>query len=584
MKLVPAWLPASGQLKGRVLPVNGLILSQTRKMVMNAGVPEQAEDSQVPAPPRRRRLFPPLATWLVVAICGAAIFTCRSLELPGDNAIANVLTLIIGFVGCMTLIIWFLIFSAYGERVRFWSFVLGLGCIAILASILRIDTVSGELVPTFRWRWTPPRDTLLSVPEHVQQVSRIDLSKATPDDFPGFLGKDRNLRVDHLAIAPDWSQHPPRLLWKHPIGAGWSAFSVVNGIAFTLEQRGNQELVTCYDARTGELLWSHDVAARHENVLGGIGPRSTPTVDGNRVYTLGATGKLLCLDGATGNSIWSDDLLARFHVDPAKEEASVQWGRAASPLVVDNLLVVPAGGPAGGPYVSLAAFDKATGKLVWQGGDRQVSYASPSIATLCGTRQILIVNENNVTAHDPGTGRVLWSHDWPGGSSSNASCSQAVPIDGDHVLLSKAYTVGSELVQISSTGPDKWQVKSVWRDRSLLKTKFTNVVIFQGHAFGLSDGSLECVNLADGKRSWRKGRYGHGQILGVRDLLLVQAESGEVALVAADVRQFRELGRFQAIEGKTWNNLCLSGSLLLVRNADEAACYELTVSPATGPT
>jgi outer membrane protein assembly factor BamB len=312
--------------------------------------------------------------------------------------------------------------------------------------------------------------------------------------------------------------------------------------------------------------------------MGGAGPRSTPTIHEGRVYALGATGMLYCLDGSSGGVLWSDNLLERYGVTLDDEENTVTWGRSASPLLVDNLCVVPAGGPPEGPYVSLTAFDKNTGQIVWEAGDRQISYSSPVLATLGGQRQILIVNEDQVTGHDPQNGRVLWSYDWPGGSASNASVSQPVALSEDRVLLSKHYGGGAALLRVNRVEDQEYVVNSIWLDSSLLKTKFTNVVVRGDYIYGLSDGILECVEWASGERCWKRGRYGHGQLLGVGDLLLVQAESGEVALARAAPDRFRELASFQALDGKTWNNLCLYKELLLVRNAEEAACYELALA------
>jgi outer membrane protein assembly factor BamB len=185
------------------------------------------------------------------------------------------------------------------------------------------------------------------------------------------------------------------------------------------------------------------------------------------------------------------------------------------------------------------------------------------------------LNEDNISAHDPNTGKTLWTQDWPGSSSANASVSQPALAGQDRFLLSKGYGGGAGLYQVVST-ESGYRVDELWRETRLLKTKFTNVVIHDGYVYGLSDGILECVDLSRGKREWKRGRYGHGQLLGVDDLLLVQAESGDVVLVAARPDRFVELGRFPALDGKTWNNLCLYGRLLLVRNAEQAACYELS--------
>jgi outer membrane protein assembly factor BamB len=251
----------------------------------------------------------------------------------------------------------------------------------------------------------------------------------------------------------------------------------------------------------------------------------------------------------------------------------VAWGRAASPLVVDDLVIVPAGGSerAGGPK-SLVAFRAADGEKVWDAGNDQIAYSSPAIATLGGRRQIVIVNEKTASGHDPATGKQLWSTEWKGDSSANASCSQAVPLPGDRLLLSKGYGGGAELLDFSGSGSGG---EEVWANNRVLQTKFTNVTIIDGHIYGLSDGILECAELETGHRRWKKGRYNHGQVLGIGKLVLVVSEDGKVALVEANPEKFVELTSFQAIEGLTWNNPCLYGKLLLVRNGEEAACYEL---------
>jgi outer membrane protein assembly factor BamB len=164
-----------------------------------------------------------------------------------------------------------------------------------------------------------------------------------------------------------------------------------------------------------------------------------------------------------------------------------------------------------------------------------------------------------------------------GNSSSNASVSQAVALPGDRVLLSKGYGIGAKLLAIARTGQDAWTVETLWTSPRVLQTKFTNVVIRGDYAYGLSDGILQCVQWSDGERQWRGGRYGQGQVLGIGDTLLVQAESGEIVCVAARPDGYEELAIFPALQGKTWNNPCLFGNYLLVRNAEQAACYELVV-------
>ncbi|MCA9224284.1 MAG: PQQ-binding-like beta-propeller repeat protein, partial [Planctomycetales bacterium] len=298
---------------------------------------------------------------------------------------------------------------------------------------------------------------------------------------------------------------------------------------------------------------------------------------------MGPTGVLRCLQGADGSLIWQQNLLDRLQLTPEDDGQAIAWGRSGSPLVVDDLVVVPYGGPNKGPWKSLAAFDKQSGEPRWEAGKYQASYASPQLATLAGRRQILLVSQDWAGGYDPENGSPIWSFEWPGSSSTNANTSQAMPVGDDEVLLSKGYGGGSSLLKLSPQG-NSLTATEVWHESGNLKTKFTNAVVADGYAYGLSDGILECVDLATGDRQWKssRGRYGHGQILWVSGLLLVQAESGEVALVEASPNEFKELGRLDALSGKTWNNLCLYGPYLLVRNAEEAACYELSVESGNG--
>ena len=238
-------------------------------------------------------------------------------------------------------------------------------------------------------------------------------------------------------------------------------------------------------------------------------------------------------------------------------------------------MIIPAGGSQSEGVHSLVAYDLKTGEERWRGGNAQISYSSPSLVELCGRKQILIVNEESVSSHDPLTGETLWSHPWPGNNLANSNSSQAVAIDGDKVLLSKGYGTGAMLLQITKNARSQWKAEETWKKHNVLRTKFANVVIRGPYTFGLSDGILQCVETKSGRVRWKKGRYGHGQILLVGDKILVLAEDGKVHLVAADPKRHQELGRFQAIEGTSWNNICLYGPYLLVRNSQEAACYRL---------
>ena len=451
--------------------------------------------------------------WFVIAACGILIAAIHGTDLVGDRGMANPLTMLLVVLVLAVALAWFTFFSRAARRRRLIVGGASLAAVATFFAMLRIDSVSGELLPSFVFRWSHKPDQLLPAVETGQgDAARppVDLRTTTEYDFPQFLGKDRNLAVDNVALARDWAGQPPKLVWRHPIGAGWSSFAVVNGHAVTMEQRGEQELVTCYNVRSGKLEWVNSIRARYDLITGGVGPRSTPTIDDGLVYSLGATGLLQCLDGATGKRRWARDLLEDYHIKTADEASNLPWGRSASPLVVDGLVIVPGGGPSGGPFVSLVAMDKKTGKTVWEGGDRQISYSSPAVATLGGVRQVLIVNEADVTGHDLKTGKVLWEHPWSGRSNSSANVSQAVPVAPDCVFVSKAYGKGASLIKLVPSGKGVFDAEVVWANSKIMKTKFSNVAIKDGFVYGLSDGVLECVELANGRRGVARGPVSAG--------------------------------------------------------------------------
>jgi outer membrane protein assembly factor BamB len=572
---------------------------------MSAEASSPSAKSAPPASAHPPRYIPGWGVRIALALCliGVAIVrTLPSIEgMPSpwnDLALANLLTLILSFIAGMTLLVWFTLFSSHPGLLR-WMAVAGvLLAIGAFFALFRFVGVSGDMFLTFEPRWVAPADRAIGALAPI--AADADLATTTDDDFPQFLGPERRNWVPDPELARDWQTSPPKELWRRPIGAGWSAFAVVNGYAVTMEQRGDEEWVACYRVDDGEPVWGHAITARHENPLGGIGPRGTPTIHAGRVYALGATGVLRCLDGNTGKLLWQDDLRARYGLDAVTDEVLVQWGRAASPLIVDDLVVVPAGGPRESAK-SLIAFQAETGEVAWEGGYDQISYASPVLATLAGVRQILIVNEKTASGHDPKTGELLWSHDWPGNeaipaaaagedprtrlaslpgnSSQDAASSQPVPLPGDRLLLTKGYGGGAALLQFAEGDGGAVKIaETLWRNPKALETKFTNVAVIGDHVYGLSNGYLECVELATGEKTWRKTRqqnYGHGQVLGVGNLLLVQAEDGRVALVDADPKKFVELATLAVLSDKTWNNLCLAGNKLLVRNSREAVCLEL---------
>jgi outer membrane protein assembly factor BamB len=544
----------------------------SRERAASASEPGEGAPVSPPSAPPRGALATFFRRWfplLVIAVEVLALVLIQYAEniewLPGAEAfLARFST--VG-LGTILLFLWFVFLAPASPTLRRRVGVVGLVLVLAGLALVRVEGVSGDIHFRFNWRWAPRADEALpSAASQAAADADVNLAKTTLDDYPQFLGPTRTATLSGVRLARDWTSQPPKLLWRQPIGAGWSSFAVVGGYGVTQEQRGDEELVNCYDVDDGKLLWFHATPVRFDEIVAGVGPRATPTIDEGRVYALGALGHLLCLDGASGKLLWKHDLI---------EETGAtlpQWGKSCSPLIHENLVVASAGGPNG---KSLVAYDKADGSLVWSAGDDPSSYSSPALLTLCGVPQIVMIGETVTSGHDPADGRILWQHVWPEDGIASPNIAQPIAVGDDRILLSKGYGIGSTLWQIKRES-DRFGVEPIWK-RNTLKTKMTNAVVREGYAYGLDEGTLACIDVATGNRQWKRGRYGHGQVLLVDDLLLVQSERGEVALVEATPKAYRELTRATLVDGQSWNYPALSGRKLLVRTEIEAACYELPV-------
>jgi outer membrane protein assembly factor BamB len=455
------------------------------------------------------------------------------------------------------LFLWAVLFSRISWRTRGAVF---LG-VPILAGgfflLFEVRGVTGDFIPVFEWRWGKNASLIEERPA-ISEAAVLPVSSRA--DYPQFLGPDRNAIVAGPPLSRDWNSNPPVELWRRPVGAGWSAFAISGEYAVTMEQRGAEERVSAYHLPTGELLWTHSDSARFFDRVAGEGPRATPAIAGGQVFALGATGILNCLDLAKGELFWSKNIL--------EENAAPQpeWGVSGSPLVAGNKVIVSAGGRAG---QSLVAYHLDTGERIWAAGDDAPGYSSPYLADLGGVPQVLIFNAGAMTAHALDSGDILWQYPWRRGHPRVA---MPVVFPEDRVLISSGYGTGSELIAVASNGA--WETERLWRSIRL-KAKFTNVVHRDGYIYGLDDGIMVCLRVEDGALQWKEGRYGHGQVILVNDLLLVMAEFGDVILLEPAPEESRELGRFTAFQRKTWNPPALAGNLLLIRNDQEAACYRL---------
>lgn len=481
------------------------------------------------------------------------------------------------------LLLWWTFWSRLPWRTR----GLGLLVLAVFGgsslAAFRFDEFDGAMIPRFSPRWQPSKkdqaaEFFKSTSAKSTSAEPDDLANEslvpTEGDWPAFRGPNRDDVVVGESLRSDWDARPPKQLWKHPIGSGWGAFAVIGRRAWTLEQRGENELCVCYDIETGRELWSHADAARFSSPQGGVGPCSTPTVHDGKVFTQGATGILNCLDAATGQRVWTRNTL-----DDAGSP-NLEWGQCGSPLIVDDLVIVSPGNnddKSKEKRTSVIAYQRDTGKKVWASGYGVGSYASPHLAALNNERQILIFDGTGLQALSSQSGAYRWRFGWENTPQVNAA--QPMIIDESHVLIGSGYGKGSVLIRIDPATPHELETPNPhavggWESKQF-KLKFNGAVRRNDYVYGLDEGMLSCLNLKDGKRLWKQGRYGYGQMLLVEDKLLILSEEGDVVLVPATPEPPRELARLHAIDGKTWNHPVLSRGRLLVRNSDEAACFDL---------
>jgi outer membrane protein assembly factor BamB len=481
--------------------------------------------------------------------------------------------------------------SRLSDRLRRASMVAIILLACGVFTLVRTNGMSGSGRSDLAWRWSKTHEERL--PALPTQVSALPAAPApakileqrpvapkmkdrtvalpptpvaaeTGANWPGFRGPGRDSIIAGTRIKTDWSTSPPVELWRREIGPGWSSFAVRGDLLYTQEQRGEDEFVTCYSATTGKPVWAHRDVARFWESNAGAGPRATPTLHDGHAYTFGATGIVNALDASDGAVLWSRN---------AASDTGVKvpgWGFSSSPLVVGDIVIVAAAG-------KLVAYDLATGAPRWFGPDGGDGYSSPQLVTINGVPQILLMSALGATSVAPADGKLLWKYSWPSGTRI---MQPAVTADGDLLITAGDAMGGVGMRRIAvAQGPTGWTAEERWTSTGL-KPSFNDSVVHNGYVFGFDGGILACIDVKDGRRKWKGGRYGQGQLVLLRDqdLLLVLSEEGELALVKATPDQFSELAHFPAMEGKTWNHPVMAGDRLLVRNGNEMVAFRLSLA------
>ena len=521
----------------------------------------------------------------VAAIIVAAIVT----NILADKSVQGFGFILYGVPwGLSVFVVAVTLLSRASARTRTLVTVLSVVAVFVYLDLLRNDGIRGDMVATLNWRWTPSvEEQFLAARKSAggQSSGTKPLTAAEADwdpnqagEWPEFRGPQRDSHAPGMTLATDWRSRPPREVWRRKIGPGWSSFCVVGNRLFTQEQRGAVECVVCYDASTGREIWFHENTDRFWEPVGGTGPRATPTFRDGKLYTLGANGVVNCLNPITGASLWTRDLRKDSGAQPP------QWGFSSSPLVVGNRVIVHAGGTGlkadkdtSEVEKGIVAYDAATGEVRWCSSAGDHSYSSPQLHDDGLQPVVLMLTNSGLTAIEPDSGAKRWEHAW---KFEGYRVVQPLAIGASSFLLGTGMGAGTRRIDVAPS-QNNYAVTEQWTSRDM-KPYFNDFVEHDGYLYGFDHDIFGCIDLATGKRTWKKGRYGGGQVLLLPDgdQLLVLSELGELVLLKANPKQHEELSRLKVLDGKSWNHPVLVNYRLYVRNGEEAACFEMPPASA----
>lgn len=391
---------------------------------------------------------------------------------------------------------------------------------------------------------------------------------AAEDGWPQFLGPNRNGISPADGLIQTWPADGPNVLWRVPGGVGMSGVAVAKQLAVTMWNSDNGQAVAVMDAKTGELKWKTVVAPNYENSMGD-GPRATPAIDEDQVFAFTGQGILACLNLSDGRQLWSTSVFS-------KGGKPAEYGMAASPLVVDGLVVVTAGGN----QSAVVAVDKESGEVRWRAVNGTPGYSSPALLTIAGERQLVTFTGLGAVGIRAADGEVLWEYPF----QTPYDCNTATPVAvGGKVFISAGENHGCVMLEVTKSN-QTFSVKEAWQSidtKSVMRNEWQNSVLLDGHLFGFDNvGSagpvthLSCVNAATGETIWRQNRFGKANLVAADGILWITTMKGEFVMVKATTKGYVELGRAKLF-GKTRQAPAIAYGNAYVRDDAEVVCIKI---------
>jgi outer membrane protein assembly factor BamB len=383
-------------------------------------------------------------------------------------------------------------------------------------------------------------------------------------DWPQWRGPDRNGVSKETGLLKQWPKSGPALVWSaSQLGGGYGSVAVRGDRVYVQGMKNRQSIVTSLDRATGKFVWSVPLGSSGNNDRGS-GPRSTPTVDGDRVFVLTENGDLASLQAADGKIVWRRNILQEFR------GRNINWLISESPLVDRDLVIVSPGGRNAG----MVALERATGKTVWTSKElsEEAGYASPVVADVQGVRTIMTLTSEAAVGVRASDGKLMWRY----GNVANGTANITTPVYADgKVFFTSAYGTGGALLGLRAAGEEN-RAQEIYFT-SNMQNHHGGVVLVDGYLYGFSNSILTCMEFATGKVMWRDRSVGKGSVAYADGHLYILSENNVVGLVEASPTGYREKGRFPVPDQgwSSWAHPVVSGGRLYIRNQEILASYDV---------